>query len=319
MNLNIFLFLSLIAMAIAIIYLVIEISRLKNWIIINREDLRAIFQNVNSVSANLGQLLERTDRSGESLSARLSEFRAKLDEIQRTAEAAKELKEMLKAPKGKGAFGEFSLYSLVSDSLPSGAYEFQYRLKNGSVVDLAIKIDNRILPVDSKFPYDRFACFITETDELKRKNGAAELKRAVKAHVDDISKKYINPSENTFDFALMFLPSEALYYEITCNKDFEDLYTHFREKNVYPVSPNTFYIYLAGIGYVLKQLHFEKNYEEVLDAFKSLELILKNLASEMKTLGNHLKNASSSLSRVDSIVRDLEKQILKVCGLKDKK
>lgn len=307
MELSTFIFVLVLFLLVFVIYLLLEVSKIKNWLYVSRSDIQTIFQNVNSISANLSHLLERTDRSSSVLTEKLSEFKTRLEEIQKTAEAARELKEMLRAPKGKGSFGELSLYSLVSDTLPQKTYSFQYRLKNGAVVDLAIKVEDRILPVDSKFPADKYSSLILETDEARKKSLLSDLKRELKKHVDDIAQKYILPNEGTFDFALMFIPSEALYYEITCTEDFSDTYEYFRKKNVFPVSPNTFYTYLSGVSSVLRQLQFEKNIEEIMDQFKALEGSFKKLKDELGTLRNHLKNASLAVDRIDRVLGEVEK------------
>lgn len=124
-----------------------------------------------------------------------------------------------------------------------------------------------------------------------------------------ISTKYINPAEGTFDFALMFLPSEALYHEIVTSDEFEEIYQYFRQNNVYPVSPNTFYVFVAGISYLLRQLRFERNLKEVLESVRSLERDLEKLKSEFGTFQSHFRNASNALVRLEGSIGSLEKRL----------
>lgn len=300
---------------IVVVYLLVELKTFKAGFAERSKDIRTVNENFNIVSENLRQLRERAEISQQLLSDAFTEFRTKLDEVRRTAEAARELKEMLRAPAGKGAFGETSLYSLVADFLPRSSYAFQHRFKNGTVVDLVVKVGDRFLPVDSKFPAERYASYLTEQDEDLKKQLAADLKRAVKKHVDEIAKKYIRQDEGTFDFALMFIPSEGLYYEITSSEDFADLYSYFKNANVFPVSPNTLYIYLSAVTSVLKQLELEKNLEEVTGRLKQLEQTAERLLGELATFNNHLKNAHAASERVNRVFNELYlnlKQLLEI-------
>lgn len=290
---------------VVVIYLLAEVKTLKAGFVERSKDIRTVSESFNHVSENLKQLKERAELSQRLFSEAFTELRTKLDEVRRTAEAARELKEMLRAPKSKGALGETSLYSLVADFLPRSSYAFQYRFKNGTVVDLVIRVGDRLLPVDSKFPAEKYASYSGEQDEEIKKQLSAELKRAMKKHVDEIAQKYIRQDEVTFDFALMFIPSEGLYYEVTCSEDFADLNDYFKRSNVFPVSPNTLYIYLSAVTNVLKQLELEKNLEEVVGRLKQMEQIAEKLHRELVTFNNHLKNAHGSSERVNRIFNEL--------------
>jgi DNA recombination protein RmuC len=300
-----------------VIYLLLEFRALRTKLATKSDDLKTVHDDIYLLSENLKQLIEKADRSQQLFSEAFTEVRTKLDEVRRTAEAARELKEILRTPKGKGAFGESSLYSLVTDFLPRSSYNFQYRFKNGAVADLVLKVGDKLLPVDSKFPADRYAVYLTEKNEGLKKQLAQDLKRAVKKHVEEIAQKYIRQQENTFDFALMFIPSEGLYYELACDEEFSDLYDYFRKQNVYPVSPNTLYIYLAAVTSVLKQLELEKNLEEVMGRLKQLERNAERFLSELSTFNSHLKNAYSASERLNRTFNELFSNLKQLLEIKE--
>lgn len=309
MDLDILMLVLLTVLLAAVIYLLLEVVKLKSWVSLSKDDLKSMTASLSNVFSDVARLLEITSSSKEALVEKFSEVKTRLEEVYRAADAARELKEMLRAPKGKGAFGELSLYAIISDSLPQSAYEFQYVFKNGSKADAVIKINGRILAIDSKFPADNYAKLLTENDPEKRKSLISSLKSEIKNLVKVISTKYINPAEGTFDFALMFLPSEALYHEIVTSDEFEEIYQYFRQNNVYPVSPNTFYVFVAGISYLLRQLRFERNLKEVLESVRSLERDLEKLKSEFGTFQNHFRNASNALVRLEGSIGSLEKRL----------
>lgn len=299
----------------AVIYLLLEVVKIKSWVSLNKDDMRNVTASLSNVFSDVAKLLEITSSSKEALVEKFSEVKTRLEEVYRAAEAARELKEMLRAPRGKGAFGELSLYSIISDSLPQSAYEFQYTFKNGSMADAIIKINGKILAIDSKFPAGSFAKLLTETDPAIRKNLISSLKNEMKNHIKAIASKYINPHEGTFDFALMFLPSEALYHEIVTSEEFDEIYQLFRQHNVYPVSPNTFYVYVAGISYLLRQLKFERNLKKVLESVRSMEMQLENLKSDFDVFQGHFRKASNSLVRLDSSIKSLEGSIQRMMNI----
>lgn len=169
MDLDILMLVLLTVLLAAVIYLLLEVVKLKSWVSLSKDDLKSMTASLSNVFSDVARLLEITSSSKEALVEKFSEVKTRLEEVYRAADAARELKEMLRAPKGKGAFGELSLYAIISDSLPQSAYEFQYVFKNGSKADAVIKINGRILAIDSKFPADNYAKLLTENDPEKEK------------------------------------------------------------------------------------------------------------------------------------------------------
>ncbi len=239
----------------------------------------------------------------------LPEIQQKLGSIESVAtrmqEIGKEissLKSILHTPKLRGNFGEYLLYNLLKDTLPPKNFSTQYQFSDGCAVDAIIRLGKNIIPVDSKFPLESFERYLTSTDPESKKKAKSEFSRSVKLRIDEISKKYIRPQEGTFDFALMYIPSEIIYYEIlTINtqKGYE-LFDYAMKSRVIPVSPNTFYAYLMSVVYGLKGLKIEEQAESIIKKISGIQKSITDLSEEISTLGKHLTNASAKFTEVQA-------------------
>jgi len=180
--------------------------------------------------------------------------------------------------------------------LPVSAYEMQYRFSTGEAVDAALRFSDKLVPIDSKFPLEDFRRLL-EQGEDARKGFAA----AVRNHADAIAKKYIVPGENTLDFALMYVPSESVYYELLMSSDAKGtpLDSYCRDKHVIPVSPNTLYAHLSVILMGLKGLQIEENARRLHASLSGLKAQWDNFAGVFEKLGTHLRNASLSYNDAD--------------------
>lgn len=248
----------------------------------------------------------------------LSEIQQKLGSLEAAANQMQEigkevgsLKSVLHAPKLRGNFGEYLLYNLLKDTLPPKNFATQYQFSDGSAVDAIIRLGKNIIPVDSKFPLESFERYLTSIDSETRKKAKSEFTRSVKDRIDEISKKYIRPQEGTFDFALMYIPSESVYYEILTNdtqKGYE-LFDYAMKSRVIPVSPNTFYAYLMAIVYGLKGMKIEEQAESIIKKISGIQKSFADLTEEITTLGKHLSNASAKFSEVKEKSEKIERQI----------
>ena len=248
----------------------------------------------------------------------LSEIQQKLGSLQAAAtqmqEIGKEvssLKSILHAPKLRGNFGEYLLYNLLKDTLPPKNFAVQYQFSDGSAVDAIIRLGKNIIPVDSKFPLESFERYLTSKDSESKKKAKTEFTRSVKGRIDEISKKYIRPQEGTFDFALMYIPSESVYYEILTNdtqKGYE-LFDYAMKSRVIPVSPNTFYAYLMAIVYGLKGMKIEEQAESIIKKISGIQKSFTDLTEEIATLGKHLTNAGTKFSEVKEKTEKISGQI----------
>lgn len=246
------------------------------------------------------------------LSQKLSALEIATAQMQEIGKEVSSLKMILHAPKLRGTFGEYLLYNLLKDTLPPKNYEAQFSFSDGSTVDAIIRLGKHIIPIDSKFPLESFERYLCTSDQDSKKKAKAEFTRSVKARIDEISKKYIRPQENTFDFALMYIPSESVYYEILTNdsKKGYELFDYAMKSRVIPVSPNTFYAYLMAVVYGLKGMKIEEQAESIIKKISGIQREFKNFSEELATLGKHLTNASAKFSEVqeksEKIGRNLE-------------
>jgi DNA recombination protein RmuC len=219
------------------------------------------------------------------------------------------LEQALRPPKARGGFGELLLGNLLRDMLPPDAYRLQHGFRSGERVDAVIRID-KLVPVDAKFPLDNFARLVETEDEAEAALHAKAFERDVKVHVDAIAGKYVRPAEGTYDFALMYLPSESVYYELVCSKD-GTLYRYALSKRVFPVSPSTFHAYLLVITLGLKGLQIEQHAQDVMAYCAGLAKDFDRFRGEWDTLGKHLTNAQSKYGdagrRLETVERGLER------------
>ena len=235
---------------------------------------------------------------------RLSEATTRLETI---GQSVAQVEDLLKVPRLRGTLGELWLEELLRQVFPSGHYELQYGFKSGERVDAVIRFGGRIVPVDSKFPLE--ACqrmLSSDGDEAKRERRA--FRRTLKARIDEIADKYIRPDEGTYDFALMYIPAENVYYEAMIRdevpEDETSVVGYSLKRKVIPVSPNTFYAYLAAILHGLRGLEVEKSARDIIDALGGLKQQFGKFERSYDLVGKHLSNA---LKQHDETTRRFEK------------
>jgi DNA recombination protein RmuC len=233
----------------------------------------------------------------------ISQIQRQLGEVQQAgkqmSQTAQTLEGILGGAKSRGSLGEVTLERLLEDSLPSAQYAMQYRFSSGEAADAVIKLrDKKLMAIDSKFPLDAYRRIATEGDEARR-----TFATAVKGHADAITKKYIVPDEGTLDVALMFVPSETVYYELlqTSDSKGQSLDAYCRDKKVIAVSPNTLYAHLCVIAMGLRGMQMEENAQRLLESLSGMEKQMEKFADKFGTLGTHLKNAQQSYSESDKL------------------
>jgi len=222
------------------------------------------------------------------------------------------LSETLASPKMRGNFGEEMLENMLSQILPKSSYKIQYRFKNGETVDACIFVGQTILSIDSKFSLENFRLY----KEAQSDEAAEVLKKAflkdVKKRVDEICKKYILPQENTFDFALMYVPSEGIYQEVI---EAEDIIEYCRAKAVIPVSPNTMYIYLRNIMLSLRGQEINIKAQEILKMISGIKTESEKFGKNLEVLGTHIKNAGNTMGTVTNDFVRLKSNIQNAANL----
>jgi len=199
------------------------------------------------------------------------------------------LQELLRAPKFRGEVGETLLGKLLEDILPKENIRLQHRFKTGDMVDAAIIIGQNLISIDAKFPLENFKRASEAGSDEERKSNYRIFTRDVKGRIDEVASKYILPDEGTFDFALMYIPAEAVYYQIS--KD-EELGLYAKSRKVIFVSPNTFYAYLQAILYGLRGINIQRNIQKIFAGLSRLQIDLKKFQDDFELVGGHLSNAS---------------------------
>ncbi len=234
----------------------------------------------------------------------ISQIQRQLGEVQEAgkqmSQTAQTLEGILGGAKSRGSLGEVTLEKLLEDSLPPSQFARQYRFSSGEIADAVIFLrDKKLMAIDSKFPLDAYRRIATEGDEARRAFAVA-----VKGHADAIAKKYIVPEEGTLNLALMFVPSETVYYELLVTSDAkgQPLDSYCRDQKVIAVSPNTLYAHLHVIALGLRGMQMEENAKRLLETLSGMERQLEKLADKFSVLGTHLKNATQSYSEADKLL-----------------
>ena len=252
----------------------------------------------------LGDLDTKVDRRLESATqttTKIHERLGKVDEattqmLERAKELAR-LEQALRPPKARGGFGELLLENLLRDRLPPSAYALQHGFDGGERVDAVVRVD-RLISVDSKFPLDNFSRMVEAEADDERQLYEKQFGRDVKGHIDAIAAKYIRPAEGTYDFAFMYVPVEAVYYELACGKT-GALLQYAHDKRVFPVSPTTFVAYLQVIVLGLRGMQIEQHANEVMSYVAELQKDFGRFKEDFALVGTHLSRAQSKFVDAD--------------------
>lgn len=225
----------------------------------------------------------------------IAQVQKNIGEFSEIGRGMKELQEFLQSPKLRGNLGEAILKDLLQQFLPKASFTLQYVFNNGQKVDAVITTSQGLIPIDAKFPMENFRKMINSESAPTKEQFKKEFSRDVKKHIQDISKKYIVSDEGTVDYALMYIPSEAVYYEIIND---QELYHFSVEKRVLIVSPMSFYAYLKAILMSFEGQKIEKRAGEILILLQSLQKDQQKAEEAFSVLNRHITNAYNQISVV---------------------
>lgn len=221
--------------------------------------------------------------------------------IQQQEEAHKlgqSLKDILQAPKLRGSYGETILEEMLERVLPKGIWERQYLIDGREQVDAVIKIKDIIIPIDAKFPRDDYRKYLETSSPQEKSKCWKDYETAVKTQIKSISTKYIKPEKGTSEFALMFIPSEAIYYETIAEKNYlgepSIVYEYAQENRVIPVSPNTFYAFLQIIVVSVRNLEIVKSAKKVQEGLTTLQTSFESFYKKYEEIGKHIEKAAEA-------------------------
>ncbi len=228
-----------------------------------------------------------------------------------------ELNDLLKPQQLRGELGEVIVRNLLADKLPK-QYEEDYTFSDGKKVEFVVRLSEKLIPIDSKLQLEDYKR-MRSADQQQRPALRTEFKRKVRQKIDEV-KEYIRPQEGTYNFALMVIPSEAVFYELVASKDFTEdggLYEYAQAKNVFLTSPLTFWAYLVTIAQGLKGLEIEHRAEEVLAALQHLASQVRNFSQEeFRKVGVHLRNANSQYDQAEKALKDVDQTLTNVERIK---
>lgn len=239
------------------------------------------------------RILATTTQTFGQLQSNLGQLSQATQQMMEVGKDIASLEDLLKPPKLRGGMGETLLEMLLAQIFRAeGFYILQYRFRSGDFVDAVIKLGENLVPVDAKFPLESFRRILESEVETERRAARREFVRVVKSHIDNIAQKYILPDEGTFDFALMYIPAENVYYEtIIKGEEEEGIFPYALERRVIPVSPNSFYAYLQVIVRGLRGLQIEERAQEIMAHLGRLERDFDLFRQDFETLGTHIEHA----------------------------
>lgn len=280
-----------------------------------REMQESLARNSTGMQRQMGEsnraVNERLDKAAQVIAGVSTE----LGKMQEVGRSMKDLQDFLRSPKLRGNIGEQVLKDLMEQYFSRDHIDFQYRFNEGQMVDAIIKTDKGIIPIDSKFPLENFQKMMQAANEEEHAGHLREFTKDVKKHISDIAKKYIIPSEGTVDFAVMYIPSEAVYYEIIRHDDF-DLNNYGYERKVFPVSPNSFYYFMKVIMIGLEGKRIESATQKILELLAAIKTDNDKFSQAVGVATTHVTNAKNAMDRVNNDYSRLSGKIDQVKLLK---
>jgi DNA recombination protein RmuC len=274
----------------------------------NDQSLLLLNQNLLGMQTRIDEttraINERLDRAAQVI----SQVSHELGGVKEIGYQIKSFQEFLKSPKLRGNIGEEILKDLLEQYLSHHQFALQYKFKSGEIVDAIIKTKEGIIPIDAKFPLESFQRYLSSKDEKEQEKLFKDCIKSVRARIDEISRKYILPEEGTVDFAIMYIPSEVVYYEIIKSK--EDLDDYARSKKVYFVSPNSFYYFLRIIMIGMKGLQIQEDAKRVLEILSAVQKDVEKLGEILGIVTTHITHAKSAIDKVNN-------EYLKLAGKMD--
>lgn len=263
------------------------------------ERLKIVQETMRGTTGDVARLMqENTKQLNQRLDMAavvIGDLKRNLGEMSEVGRGIKSLQEFLQSPKLRGNIGEQVLSDMIGQSFPKNSIYLQHAFKSGLKVDAALKTDGGLLCIDSKFPMENFKLVYKGETEREREVARKMFISDVKKHISSIGQKYILTEEGTMDFALMYIPSESVYYEIV---NIEELMDYSRKARVYPVSPNTLYAHLQVILTSLQGKQMEKKSHQVLQLLRAAGKDYEKVEESMSVLGGHIGNAYNKYSEV---------------------
>ena len=328
------LLISVIVLILAVAFLVWQLVKSRKERPANDTGLNLILQQMNElakvVDSKMGdtsKMVHDAVKNQFSESAKIikevTEGLTKLDETNRQvvsfADQLQNLQDVLQNPKQRGVLGEYYLETVLQNVMPPGSYQMQYAFKNGEIVDAAIFIKDKILPIDSKFSLENYNRILEARDNAERERLEKLFKQVLKLRIDETAK-YVRPNEGTMDFAFMFIPSEGIYYDLLINQvgavktSTRDLIEYAFGKKVIIVSPTSFLAYLQTVLQGLKALQIEEKAQDIVKRVGELGKHIKTYEDFYTRLGNSLKTTVGHYNSGYKELGKIDKDVMRIAG-----
>lgn len=279
------------------------------------ETHRTTQSNIMASNRNIQEIHNQSVQQITSITEKLAKLEETNKQVVSFSEQLKNLQDILKNPKQRGVLGEYFLEDTLKNVLPPGSYEMQYSFGDGDIVDAIVRVKDKIVPIDSKFSLENYERILATNDKGEREQLEKMFKQDLKNRIDETSK-YIKPDKGTMEFAFMFIPSEAIYYDLLINKigavkiDTRSMIEYaFRDKHVIIVSPTSFLAYLQTVLQGLRAMQIEEsakgiraNVEKLGKHMVSFDSFMKKVGNSMDTMVNHYNHAYKEFVKIDKDV-----------------
>ncbi len=307
------------------------------WLLLRKKDkdtgqddkLKEMHEEISNIKDEMKGSLEKNldfiQKQSFQTSNIVKDVTSKLERLESTnkqvvgfADQLQNLQDILKNPKQRGVLGEYYLETVLKNVLPPASYQMQYKFKDGDIVDAAIFIKDKIVPVDSKFSLENYNRLAQEKDEGRRKELEKRFKADLKMRIDETSK-YIRPKEDTMDFAFMFIPAEGIYYDLLVSQvgsnkvNTRDIIEYaFKDKRVIIVSPTSFFAYLQTVMQGLRALKIEEGAKEIRKQVEQLGKHLSSYDMFLQKLGNNLGTTVGMYNKAYKEFGKIDKDVMKI-------
>ena len=284
------------------------------------ESIRDLERRITDLMTNqLKEIRGSVDGTSKAMHQQISSFtketvhiREEMKQVQEAMKGISSFQEFFRSPKIRGQWGEASLDHILSEYFSKDSYQTQYLFESGEQVDAVLKLPNKkLVPIDAKFSFENFRRIVESEDVKEKTLYRKKFIEDTKKRIDEIASKYILPSENTVNFAVMYIPAEAVYYEINMIKEV-DVAGYARNKKVILTSPNTIFLALQAIDHWFKDVKISQQTQQILKRLTRIQIDGKKLMDTFRKLGSHLRNAMGSyddsekrLSMFDNRVENL--------------
>jgi len=296
----------IIAVSLILLILRLWLNKLEEKTKLSDELIEWLKSSTSQIDSKLNENMKMFNTRLDNAARVIGNVQRTIGEFSEIGRSMQELQEFLRSPKLRGNIGEQVLKELLSQHFPKDSFRLQYIFKNGEKVDAVIKTSQGMIPIDSKFPMENFRRLIKETDKQAREKIKKEFISDVKKHIQTIAKKYIVVDEGTLDYALMYIPSESVFYEIINEAD---LFDFAGKQRILPVSPMSFYAYIKAVLMSFEGQRIQSKAREILEILQAIKKDYEKTDEALSILTRHFTNAYNQLTQVSKFFLSLGQKL----------